>query len=228
MNANRPFAKISDTLKQIADNTTSCKDADEVLRYYKERFASFENVINNPKLGADDDLKFNEYSKINEWFAKRQKRIEWLKSKNSFDFSSLRRVLKTLDRALGKIVCELIAVSLKGNNQSENLTRETQQLIARRGTIAVAQAQAKGKKAALNATRKAVKSAALYGYFNAEEVSVYIKTDAAPGISLEDMQEILDVVARAFGYETTVSIEYVYDEAMGGAKVVIIATSQNM
>lgn len=146
MNANRPFAKISDTLKQIADNTTSCKDADEVLRYYKERFASFENVINNPKLGADDDLKFNEYSKINEWFAKRQKRIEGLKSKNSFDFSSLRRVLKTLDRALGKIVCELIAVSLKGNNQSENLTRETQQLIARRGTIAVAQAQAKGKK----------------------------------------------------------------------------------
>ena len=146
MNTSKSFAKISDTLKQIADNTTSCKDADEVLRYYKERFASFENVINNPKLGADDDLKFNEYSKINEWFAKRQKRIEGLKSKNSFDFSSLRRVLKTLDRALGKIVCELIAVSLKGNNQSENLTRETQQLIARRGTIAVAQAQAKGKK----------------------------------------------------------------------------------
>ena len=74
MNTSKSFVKISDTLKQIADNTTSCKDADEVLRYYKERFASFENVINNPKLGADDDLKFNEYSKINEWFAKRQKK----------------------------------------------------------------------------------------------------------------------------------------------------------
>ena len=138
MNANRPFAKISDTLKQIADNTTSCKDADEVLRYYKERFASFENVISNLELGEDDDIKFNKYGKINEWLVKRQKRIEYLKSKNSFDFSSLRRVLKTLDRALSKIVCELIVASIKGNNQSENLTRETQQLIARRGTITVA------------------------------------------------------------------------------------------
>lgn len=226
MNTSRSFAKISDILKQIADNTTLCKDTDEV-RYYKERFASFENVINNLELGEDDDIKFNEYYKISEWFAKRQKRIEELKSKNSFDFSSLRRVLKTLDRALGKIVCELIAVSLKGNNQSENLTRETQQLIARRGTIAVAQAQAKGKKAALNAARKTVKSTALYGYFNAQEASVYIKTGAAPGISLEDMQEILGVTTRAFGYETAVSIEYVYDETMGGAKVIIIATSQD-
>ena len=145
MNTSKPFAKISDTLKQIADNTTLCKDADEV-RYYKERFASFENIINNPELGADDDIKFNKYGKINEWLVKRQKRIEYLKSKNSFDFSSLLRVLKTLDRALGKMVCELIAVSLKANNQSENLTRETRQLIARRVTITVAQAQAKGKK----------------------------------------------------------------------------------
>ena len=103
-------------------------------------------MINNPEPGADDDIKFNKYGKINEWLAKRQKRIEGLKSKKSFDFSSLRRVLKTLDRALGKIVCELVAASLKGNNQSENLTRETRQLIARRGTITVAQAQAKGKK----------------------------------------------------------------------------------
>jgi hypothetical protein len=145
MNTSKSFAKISDTLKQIADNTTLCKDADEV-RYYKERFASFENIINNPELGADDDIKFNKYGKINEWLVKRQKRIEYLKSKNSFDFSSLLRVLKTLDRALGKMVCELIAVSLKANNQSENLTRETRQLIARRVTITVAQAQAKGKK----------------------------------------------------------------------------------
>ena len=146
MNTSKSFAKISDTLKQIADNTTSlCKDADEV-RYYKERFASFENIINNPELGADDDIKFNKYGKINEWLVKRQKRIEYLKSKNSFDFSSLLRVLKTLDRALSKIVCELVAASLKGNNQSENLTRETRQLIARRVTITVAQAQAKGKK----------------------------------------------------------------------------------
>ena len=223
----KSFEKISDTLKQIADNTTSYKDADEVLGYYKDRFESFENIINNPELGADDDIKFNKYGKINEWLAKRQKRIEGLKSKKSFDFSSLRRVLKTLDRALGKIVCELVAASLKGNNQSENLTRETQQLIACRGTIAVAQAQAKGKKAALNAAKKAVKSTALYGYFNAQEASVYVKTDAAPGISLEDMQEILGVTTRAFGYETAVSIEYVYDDAMGGAKVVIIATSQD-
>ena len=227
MNANRPFAKISDTLKQIADNTTSCKDTDEVLGYYKDRFESFENIVNNPELGADDDIKFNKYGKINEWLIKRQKRIEGLKSKNSFDFSSLLRVLKTLDRALGKMVCELIVASIKGNDQNENLTREVERLIACRGTVAVAQAQAKGKKAALNAARKAVKSAALYGYFNAEDVSVYIKTDAAPGISLEDMQEILDVVARAFGYETTVSIEYVYDEAISGAKVVIISTSQD-
>ena len=146
MNTSKSFAKISDTLKQIADNTTSYKDADEVLGYYKERFASFENIINNPELGADDDIKFNKYGKINEWLVKRQKRIEYLKSKNSFDFSSLLRVLKTLDRALGKMVCELIAVSLKANNQSENLTRETWQLIARRVTITVAQAQAKGKK----------------------------------------------------------------------------------
>ena len=146
MNTSKSFAKISDTLKQIADNTTSCKDADEVLRYYKERFASFENVISNLELGEDDDIKFNKYGKINEWLAKRQKRIKYLKSKNSFDFSSLLRVLKTLDRALSKIVCELIAVSLKGNDQNENLTRETRQLIARRGTVAVAQAQAKGKK----------------------------------------------------------------------------------
>lgn len=184
-------------------------------------------MINNLELGEDDDLKFNEYHKINKWLAKRQKRIEYLKPKNSFDFSSLLRVLKTLDRALSKIVCELIAVSLKGNDQSKNLTRDTQQLIARRGAVAVAQAQAKGKKAALNAIKKAVKSAALYGYFNAEDVSVYIKTDAAPGISLEDMQEILGVTTRAFGYETAVSIEYVYDEAIGGAKVVIIAKSQD-
>mgnify|MGYP001690284427 CR=1 FL=1 len=119
--------------------------------------------------------------------AKRQKRIEGLKSKKSFDFSSLRCVLKTLDRALGKIVCELVAASLKGNNQSENLTREIQQFIARRGTIAVAQAQAKGKKTALNAAKKAIKLTALYGYFNAQEASVYVKTDAASGISLEDM-----------------------------------------
>ena len=146
MNTSKSFAKISDTLKQIADNTTSCKDTDEVLGYYKDRFESFENIINNPELGADDDIKFNKYGKINEWLVKRQKRIEYLKSKNSFDFSSLLRVLKTLDRALSKIVCELVAASLKGNNQSENLTRETRQLIARRGTITVAQAQAKGKK----------------------------------------------------------------------------------
>lgn len=99
----------------------------------------------------------------------------------------MRCVLKTLDRALGKIVCELVAASLKGNNQSENLTREIQQFIARRGTIAVAQAQAKGKKTALNAAKKAIKLTALYGYFNAQEASVYVKTDAAPGISLEDM-----------------------------------------
>ena len=227
MNTSKSFAKIIDTLKQIADNTTSCKDTDEVLGYYKDRFESFENVINNPELGADDDIKFNKYGKINEWLAKRQKRIEGLKSKKSFDFSSLRRVLKTLDRALGKMVCELIVASFKANNQSENLTREFQQLIARRGTVAVAQAQAKGKKAALNATRKAVKSAALCGYFNAKEASVYVKTDAAPGISLEDMQEILGIMARAFSYETAVSIEYVYDETMSGAKVIIIATSQD-
>ena len=188
MNTSRSFAKISDTLKQIADNTTSCKDTDEVLGYYKDRFESFENIINNPELGADDDIKFNEYGKINEWLVKRQKRIEYLKSKNSFDFSSLLRVLKTLDRALGKMVCELIAVSLKANNQSKNLTREIQQFIACRGTIAVAQAQAKGKKAALNAAKKAVKSTALYGYFNAKEASVYVKTDAAPGISLENLR----------------------------------------
>ncbi|WP_454990699.1 hypothetical protein [Campylobacter rectus] len=74
MNTSKSSAKISDTLKQIADNTTSYKDADEVLGYYKDRFESFENIINNPELGADDDLKFNEYSKINEWFAKRQKK----------------------------------------------------------------------------------------------------------------------------------------------------------
>ncbi|WP_298791436.1 hypothetical protein [uncultured Campylobacter sp.] len=227
MDANRSFTKISNILKQIADNTTSYKDADEVLGYYKDRFESFENIINNPELGANDDIKFNKYGKINEWLVKRQKRIEYLKSKNSFDFSSLLRVFKTLDRALSKIVCELIAVSFKANNQSENLTREFQQLIARRGTVAVAQAQAKGKKAALNATRKAVKSAALYGYFNAKEASVYVKTDAAPGISLEDMQEILGIMARAFSYETAVSIEYVYDETMSGAKVIIIATSQD-
>ena len=145
----KSFEKISDTLKQIADNTTSYKDADEVLGYYKDRFESFENIINNPELGADDDIKFNKYGKINEWLAKRQKRIEGLKSKKSFDFSSLRRVLKTLDRALGKMVCELIVASFKANNQSKNLTREIQQFIACRGTIAVAQAQAKGKKAAL-------------------------------------------------------------------------------
>lgn len=102
MNTSRSFAKISDTLKQIVDNTTSCKDTDEVLWYYKDRFESFENIINNPELGADDDIKFNESYKINEWLVKRQKRIEELKSKNSFDFSSLLRVLKTLDRALGK------------------------------------------------------------------------------------------------------------------------------
>lgn len=124
------------------------------------------------------------------------------------------------------MVCELIAVSLKANNQSENLACDVEQLITRQGTVAVAQAQAKGKKAALNAARKAVKSAALYGYYNAEDASVYIKTDAVPGISLEDMQEILGVTTRAFGHETAVSIEYVYDEAIGGAKVVIIATSQ--
>lgn len=218
MNTSRSFAKISDTLKQIADNTASCNDADEVLRYYKDRFESFENVINNPELGADDDIKFNKYGKINKWLAKRQKRTEYLKSKNSFDFSSLRRVLKTLDRTLGKMVCELIVASFKANNQSENLTREFQQLIARRGTVAVARAQAKGKKAALNATRKAVKSAALYGYFNAKETSVYVKTDAVPGISLEDMQEILGIMARAFSHET-------HDETMSGAKIVIIAAS---
>lgn len=227
MDVNRSFTKISDNLKQIADNTTSCKDTDEVLGYYKDRFESFENVINNPELGADDDIKFNEYGKINKWLVKRQKRIEYLKSKNSFDFSSLLRFLKTLDRALGKMVCELIAVSLKGNDQNENLTREVEQLIACRGTVAIAQAQAKGKKAALNAARKAVKSAALYGYFNAEEASVYIKTDAAPGISLEDMQEILGITARAFSHETVVSIEYIHDETMSGAKIVIIAASQD-
>ena len=136
------------------------------------------------------------------------------------------RVLKTLDRALSKMVCELIAASLKTNDQSENLAYETQQLIARRGTVAVAQAQAKGKKAALNAARKAVKSAALYGFSSAQEASVYVKTDAAPGISLEDMQEILGVVGGAFSHETAVSIEYVHDETMSGAKVVIIVTSQ--
>ena len=227
MNTSKSFAKISHTLKQIADNTTSYKDADEVLGYYKDRFESFENVINNPELGADDDIKFNKYGKINEWLVKRQKRIEYLKSKNSFDFSSLLRVLKTLDRALGKMVCELIVASIKGNDQNENLTREVERLIACRGTVAVAQAQAKGKKAALNATRKAVKSAVLYGYFSAQEASVYVKTDAAPGISLEDMQEILGIMARAFSYETAVSIEYVYDETMSGAKVVIIAASQD-
>ena len=74
MNTSKTFAKISDTLKQIADNTASCNDADEVLRYYKDRFESFENVINNPELGADDDIKFNKYGKINEWLAKRQKK----------------------------------------------------------------------------------------------------------------------------------------------------------
>ena len=137
------------------------------------------------------------------------------------------RVLKTLDRALGKMVCELIVASIKGNDQNENLTREVERLIACRGTVAVAQAQAKGKKAALNATRKAVKSAVLYGYFSAQEASVYVKTDAVPGISLEDMQEILGIMARAFSYETAVSIEYVYDETMSGAKVVIIAASQD-
>ena len=79
MNTSKSFAKISDTLKQIADNTTLCKDADEV-RYYKERFASFENIINNPELGADDDIKFNKYGKINEWLVKRQKRIEYPKT----------------------------------------------------------------------------------------------------------------------------------------------------
>ena len=146
MNTSKSFAKISDTLKQIADNTTSYKDADEVLGYYKDRFESFENVINNPELGADDDIKFNKYGKINEWLAKRQKRIEYLKSKNSFDFSSLLRVLKTLDLALSKMVCELIAVSLKGNGQSKNLACEVEQLIACQGTVAVVQAQAKGKK----------------------------------------------------------------------------------
>ncbi|WP_462111441.1 hypothetical protein [Campylobacter concisus] len=124
------------------------------------------------------------------------------------------------------MVCELIAASLKTNDQSENLAYETQQLIARRGTVAVAQAQAKGKKAALNAARKAVKSAALYGFSSAQEASVYVKTDAAPGISLEDMQEILGVVVGAFSHETAVSIEYVHDETMSGAKVVIIVTSQ--
>ena len=227
MNTSKSFVKISDTLKQIADNTTSCKDTDEVLGYYKDRFESFENIVNNPELGADDDIKFNKYGKINEWLIKRQKRIEGLKSKNSFDFSSLLRVLKTLDRALGKMVCELIAVSLKANNQSENLACEVEQLITRQGTVAVAQAQAKGKKAALNAARKAVKSAVLYGYFNAEEASVYIKTDAAPGISLEDMQEILGITARAFSHETVVSIAYIHDETMSGAKIVIIAASQD-
>ncbi|KEA45920.1 hypothetical protein CR66_03845 [Campylobacter mucosalis] len=146
MNTSKSFAKISDILKQIADNTTSYKDADEVLGYYKDRFESFENIINNPELGADDDLKFNEYYKINEWLAKRQKRIEGLKSKNSFELSPLRRILKILDRALSKIVCELIAVSLKGNDQSKNLACEVEQLITRWGTVAVAQAQAKGKK----------------------------------------------------------------------------------
>lgn len=125
------------------------------------------------------------------------------------------------------MVCELIVASFKANNQSKNLTREIRQFIACRGTIAVAQAQAKGKKAALNAAKKAVKSTALYGYFNAKEASVYVKTDAVSGISLEDMQEILGVTTRAFGYETAVSIEYVYDEAIGGAKVVIIAKSQD-
>lgn len=124
-----------------------------MLGYYKDRFESFENIINNPELGADDDLKFNEYYKINEWLAKRQKRIEGLKSKNSFELSPLRRILKILDRALSKIVCELIAVSLKGNDQSKNLACEVEQLITHRGTVAVVQAQAKGKKAALNATR---------------------------------------------------------------------------
>lgn len=223
----KSFEKISDTLKQIADNTTSYKDADEVLGYYKDRFESFENIINNPELGADDDIKFNKYGKINEWLAKRQKRIEGLKSKKSFDFSSLRRVLKTLDRALGKMVCELIVASFKANNQSKNLTREIQQFIACRGTIAVAQAQAKGKKAALNAAKKAVKSTALYGFFNAKEASVYVKTDAVPGISLEDMQEILGIMTRAFSHETAVSIEYVHDETMSGAKVIIIAASQD-
>ena len=227
MNTNRSFTKISDILKQIADNTTSYKDADEVLEHYKDRFASFENVINNLELGEDDDIKFNKYGKINEWIAKRQKRIEYLKSKNSFDFSSLLRVLKTLDRALGKMVCELIVASLKANDQSKNLAFEVEQLITRRGTVAVAQAQAKGKKAALNAARKAVKSAALYGYFNAQEASVYVKTYAAPGISLEDMQEILGIMARAFSYETAVSIEYIHDETMSGAKIVIIAASQD-
>lgn len=157
MNTSRSFAKISDTLKQIADNTASCKDTDEVLRYYKDRFESFENVINNPELGTDDDIKFNKYGKINKWLAKRQKRIEGLKSKKSFDFSSLRCVLKTLDRALGKIVCELVAASLKENNQSENLTREIQQFIARRGTIAVAQGQAKGKKSCAKCCQKSRK-----------------------------------------------------------------------
>jgi len=44
MNTSRSFAKISDTLKQIADNTASCNDADEVLRYYKDRFESFERT----------------------------------------------------------------------------------------------------------------------------------------------------------------------------------------
>jgi hypothetical protein len=56
---------------------------------------------------------------------------------------------------------------------------------------------------------------------------VYVKTDAAPGISLEDMQEILGVTTRAFSYEIAVSIEYVYDETMSGAKIVIIAASQD-
>ncbi len=40
MNTSKSFAKISHTLKQIADNTTSYKDADEVLGYYKDRGAA--------------------------------------------------------------------------------------------------------------------------------------------------------------------------------------------
>ena len=52
MNTSKSFAKIIDTLKQIADNTTSYKDADEVLGYYKDRFESFENVMCN--LQQDD------------------------------------------------------------------------------------------------------------------------------------------------------------------------------
>ena len=76
MNTSGSFAKISDTLKQIADNTASCKDTDQVLRYYKDRFESFENVINNPELGADDDIKFNKYGKINEWLAKKNRRAK--------------------------------------------------------------------------------------------------------------------------------------------------------